>query len=65
MNELIAEAEKMLRGFGNSPNDIMVLHEWVYHSGKECDCDLDMEEAPEADQDRVKAYEEARKRVFG
>lgn len=66
MDELIDEAEKMIRGFGiNNPNDIIAIHEWVYHSGKACDCDLDMDEAPEEDPERVKAYEVARKRVFG
>jgi len=65
MDELIAEAGKMIRGFGeNNPEDMMQLHEWTYHSGKNCDCDLDMEYLPEPDPDRVKAYHEAYSRVF-
>ena len=64
MDDLIAEAEKMIRASDGSMLDVMLLHEWVYHQGKDCDCDLDMEEAPEADPDRVKAYHEAYSRVF-
>lgn len=59
--KLVAEAEELIRGGG----DVMLLHEWAYHGGEKCNCEIRMslETLPNLDPDRERAYRIAYDRV--